>query len=49
LKKECEDGKRENSSKDMGKSRPSDSSYSKSLIKPVESGGKTRGVKKETT
>ena len=32
----------------MGKSRLSYSSHSKSLIKPVESGGKTRGVKKVT-
>jgi hypothetical protein len=32
----------------MGERRPSDSSHSKSLIKPVESEGKTRGVKKVT-
>jgi hypothetical protein len=46
LKRECGDGKGENSSKDNSERRPSDSTKPKSLIKPVESGGKTRGVKK---
>jgi hypothetical protein len=46
LKRECEDGKSENSREDNGKRRPSDSAKPKSLIKPVESGGKTQGVKK---
>jgi hypothetical protein len=46
LKRECEDGKSENSREDNGERRPSDSAKPKSLIKPVESGGKTRGVKK---
>jgi hypothetical protein len=36
---------RENSCEDNGERRPSDSAKPKSLIKPVESGGKTR-VKK---
>jgi hypothetical protein len=40
LKKECEDGKSENSSEDIGERKPSDSAKPKSLIKPVESGGK---------
>jgi len=39
-------GKSENSREDNGERRPSDSAKPKSLIKPVESGGKTRGVKK---
>ncbi|KAL3598364.1 hypothetical protein D5086_006282 [Populus alba] len=46
LKKECEDGKSENSREDNGERKPSDSDKPKSLIKPVESGGKNRGVKK---
>ena len=46
LKRECEDGKSENSREDNGESRPSDSAKPKSLIKPVGSGGKNRGVKK---
>jgi hypothetical protein len=46
LKKECEDGKSENSREDIGETKPSDSAKPKSLIKPVESGGKNRGVKK---
>jgi len=46
LKRECEDGKSENSREDNGERRPSDSAKPKLLIKPVESGGKTWGVKK---
>jgi hypothetical protein len=46
LKRECEDGKSENSREHDGERRPSDLAKPKSLIKPVESGGKTRGVKK---
>jgi hypothetical protein len=46
LKRECEDGKGENSREDNGKRRPSDFAKPKSLIKPVESRGKTQGVKK---
>ena len=46
LKKECEDGKSENSREDNGERKPSDSAKPKSLIKPVESGGKNRGVKR---
>jgi hypothetical protein len=46
LKRECEDGKSENSHEDNGERRPLDSAKPKSLTKPVESGGKTRGVKK---
>jgi len=46
LKRECEDGKSENSREDNGERRPSDLAKPKSLIKPVESGDKTRGVKK---
>jgi hypothetical protein len=46
LKKECEDGKSENSHEDNGERKPSDSAKPKSLIKPVESGGKNQGVKK---
>ena len=45
-KKECEDGKSENSREDNGERKPSDSAKPKSLIKPVEGGGKNRGVKK---
>jgi len=41
LKRECEDEKSENSREDNGERRPSDSAKPKSLIKPVESGGKT--------
>jgi hypothetical protein len=41
LKRECE-----NSREDNGERRPLDSAKPKSLIKSVESGGKTRGVKK---
>ena len=41
LKRECEDGKSENSREDNGERRPSDSAKPKLLIKPVESGGKT--------
>jgi hypothetical protein len=37
---------RVNSCEDNGERRPSDSAKPKSLIKSVESGGKTRGVKK---
>jgi hypothetical protein len=46
LKKQCEDGKSENSREYNGERKPSDSTKLKSLIKPVESGGKNRGVKK---
>ena len=46
LKIKCEDRKRENSCEDNGERRPLDSAKSKSLIKSVESGGETRGVKK---
>jgi hypothetical protein len=46
LKRECEGWKSENLSEDNGERRPSDLAKPKSLIKPVESGGKTRGVKK---
>ena len=46
LKRECEGWKSENSIEDNGERRPSDLAKPKSLIKPVESGGKTRGVKK---
>jgi hypothetical protein len=49
LKKECEDGKSENSRKDNGERKPSDSAKPKSLFKPVESGGKNRGVKKASS
>jgi hypothetical protein len=42
LKRECEDGKSENSREDNGDRRSSDSAKPKSLIKPVESGGTTR-------
>jgi hypothetical protein len=45
LKRDCEDGKSENSCEDNGERRPSDSAKSKSLIKSVERGGKTQGVK----
>ena len=41
LKIKYEDRKRENSCEDNGERRPSDSAKSKSLIKTVESGGKT--------
>jgi hypothetical protein len=46
LKKECEDGKSENSREDNGERKPLNSAKPKSLIKPVESEGKNRGVKK---
>jgi hypothetical protein len=46
LKKECEVGKSENSCEDNGKRRPSYSTNFKSIIKVVESGGRTRVVKK---
>jgi len=46
LKKECEDEKSENSCEDNCERRSSDLAKSKSLVKLVESGGKTRGVKK---
>jgi hypothetical protein len=46
LKRECKDGKSENSREDNGERRPSDLTKPKSLIKPVNSGGKTGGVKK---
>jgi hypothetical protein len=46
LKKECEDTNSENSREDNGERRPSNSAKPKSVIKSVESGGKTRGVKK---
>jgi hypothetical protein len=46
LKRKCEDGKSENSREDNGERRLSDSAKPKSLTKPVESRGKTRGVKK---
>jgi hypothetical protein len=45
LKRDCEDVKSENSCEDNGERRPSDSAKSKSLIKSVERGGKTQGVK----
>ena len=38
--------KSENSREDNGERKPSNSAKPKSLIKPVESGGKNRGVKK---
>jgi len=38
--------KKENAREENGERRPSDSAKPKSLIKPVESGGKTRGVMK---
>jgi hypothetical protein len=41
LKGRCEDGKSENSREENGERRPSDSAKPKSLIKPVENGGKT--------
>jgi hypothetical protein len=41
LKRECKDGKSEHSREDNGERKPSNSAKSKSLIKPVESGGKT--------
>jgi hypothetical protein len=41
LKRECGDGKSENSREDNGGRRPSDLAKPKSSIKPVESGGKT--------
>ena len=46
LKRECEDGKSENSREDNGERRPSNLAKPKSLIKLLGSGGKTRGVKK---
>jgi len=46
LKKECEDGKSENSREDNGERKPSDSAKPKSLIISVENGGKNYGVKK---
>jgi hypothetical protein len=46
LERESEDGKSENSREDNGERRPIDSAKLKSLIKSVESGSKTRGVKK---
>jgi hypothetical protein len=46
LKKECEDGKSENSSEDNGERKLSDSAKPKSLIITVESGGKNQGLKK---
>jgi hypothetical protein len=46
LKRECEDGKSENSHEDNGKRRPSDSAKSKSLLKPIKSAGKTREERK---
>ena len=46
LKRECEDEKSENSCVDNGERRPSNSTKFISLIKPVESKGKTRRVKK---
>jgi len=46
LKMQCEDGKSENSRVNNDERRPSDSAKPKSLIKPVVSGGKNRGVKK---
>jgi len=42
IKKESEDGKSENSREDNGERRSSDLAKPKSLIKPVEGGGKTR-------
>jgi hypothetical protein len=48
LKRECKDRKSENSREDNVERRPSDLAKPKSLIKPVKSGGKTRGVKKVT-
>ena len=41
LKRECEDGKSENSREDIGERKPLDLNESKSLIKPVESGAKS--------
>jgi hypothetical protein len=46
LKRECEDGKSENSREENGERKPSVSAKPKSLIKPVENGSKNRGVKK---
>jgi hypothetical protein len=46
LIRECEDGKSENSHEDNGERRPSGLAKPKSLIKQVESRGKTHGVKK---
>jgi len=46
LKRDYEDGKSKNSREDNGERRPSDLAKSKSLIKPIESRGKTGGVKK---
>jgi hypothetical protein len=46
LKKECEVEESENSCKDNGEKRLLDLANSKSIIKLIESGGKTRGVKK---
>jgi hypothetical protein len=41
LKRECEDEKSENSCVDNGERRPSNSTNFISLIKPIESKGKT--------
>jgi hypothetical protein len=46
FQREWKDWKSENSRDDNGERRPSDSTKPKSLINLVESGGKTRGVKK---
>jgi hypothetical protein len=46
LKRDCDDWKSENSREDISERRLSNLAKSKSLIKPVESGVKTRGVKK---
>ena len=46
LKRDCDDWKSENSREDISERRLSNLAKSKSLIKLVESGVKTRGVKK---
>jgi len=46
LKKECDDGKSENSRRDNDEKRSSDPPKSKLVIKPIESGEKTQGVEK---
>jgi len=42
LKRECEDGESENTRKGNGERRPSNLAKPISLIKPIESGSKTR-------
>jgi len=46
LKRKCEVRENENSCEENYERRPSDLANSKSIIKPVESGDKTQGVKK---